>query len=54
LVGVAVKEMLVPLQILVPGLAAILTDGVTIGMEKIEIEAEVEPGQAPPETILRK
>ena len=40
-VGVAVNVTLVPLQIVVPGLAAILTDGVTIAFTVIVIAFDV-------------
>ena len=40
-VGVAVKVTLVPEQIVLPGLAAMLTDGVTVEVTVIVIELEV-------------
>ena len=41
LVGVAVKVTFVPAQIVLPGLATILTDGVTFGFTVIVMELEV-------------
>ena len=40
-VGVAVKVTLVPVQIVLPGLAAILTDGVTVAVTVMVIALDV-------------
>jgi hypothetical protein len=40
-VGVAVNVTFVPVQIVLPGLAAMLTDGVTVGVTVIAITFEV-------------
>ena len=40
-VGVAVKVTLVPVQIVLPGFAAILTDGVTVAVTTILIALDV-------------
>ena len=41
LAGVAVKVILVPAQTLLPGLAAILTDGASTGLTVIEMVLDV-------------
>jgi len=46
LVGVAVKVTLVPAQIVLPGLAAILTDGTTVPVTIMVISLDVAVGVA--------
>ena len=41
MVGVAVNVTLVPVQIVLPGLAAILTDGVTVDVTTIVMPVDV-------------
>ena len=54
MVGVAVKVILVPTQTVVPGLADILTDGVTVGATVTERAAVTGPLQPAADAVTVK